>query len=86
MFDNDYDKISLSLVHDFTEVNPAVAVLSFHTSAPFYLINVTENEIAKDIIKDHLGHVILEGEQFLRESYLIKTCNKHFSKLKFDTL
>ena len=52
------------MVYNIIEVNSLVAVLSCHTSEPFYLLNVTEKGIGKDMIKDRFCHVILEGEQF----------------------
>ena len=50
------------------------------------MINVTGKSIAKDVIKDRFGQVILEGKQFLRGNYLKKTCSKRISKVKFYML
>ena len=58
MLDNNYEQTSSLMLYDFVEVNSLAAVLPGHTSEPFYLIDITEKDIAKDMIKDRLGHVI----------------------------
>ena len=71
------------MVYNFIEVNWVIAALFCHTYEPSYLINATEKSIADEMVKDHVSHVILEKEQFLRGKYLKK---RLISKVRSDIL
>ena len=45
-----------------------------------------EKGIVDEIVKDRPGHVILEGAEFLRGTYLKRNSSKHICKLRFDIL
>ena len=74
------------MVYNFIEVNWVMAALFCHTYEPSYLINATEKGIADAMVKDHVGHVILEKEQFLRGKYLKKRLVIITSKVRSDIL
>ena len=77
------DSASLSMKYEFIETPTAVAILSCHTSEPIYLIRIIEKGIAEEKIKDRFGHVIFEGEYYLKGNYLRKGRSKTLSKLQF---
>ena len=49
-------------VFEFVSIPSFVAVVSYNSCEPVYIIKVTEKDLAKEELKDRFGHVIYPGE------------------------
>ena len=56
-------------VFEFVSIPPFVAVVSYNSCEPVYIIKVTEKDLAKEELKDRFGHVIYPGELYLKGNY-----------------
>ena len=56
-------------VFEFVSIPSFVAVVSYNSCEPVYIIKVTEKDLAKEELKDRFGHVIYPGELYLKGSY-----------------
>ena len=54
----------------FVSIPSFVAVVLYNLSEPVYIIKVTEKDLAKEELKDRLGHVIYPEELYLKGNYL----------------
>ena len=76
-FDNE-DKISQ--IDEFIEVSAFVALLSFNTVEPFFVLKVLSKGKADETLRDRYGNVILQGEYYLKGVYLQKARSKDSKK------
>ena len=67
-------------VFEFVSIPPFVAVVSYNSCEPVYIIKVTEKDLAKEELKDRFGHVIYPGELYLKGSYLKLTRSKNIAR------
>ena len=65
-------------VFEFVSIPSFVAVVSYNSCEPVYIIKVTEKDLAKEELKDRFGHVIYPGE------YLKLTRSKNIPWKKFN--
>ena len=77
-FDNE-DKISQ--IYEFIEVPAFVALLSFNTVEPFFVLKVLSKGKADETLRDRYGNVILQGEYYLK-GVSAKSSIKRFKKEK----
>ena len=70
-------------VFEFVSIPPFVAVVSYNSCEPVYIIKVTEKDLAKEELKNSFGHVIYPGELYLKGNYLKLTRSKNIARKKF---
>ena len=56
-------------VFAFVSVPSFVAVISYNSCAPIYMIKVKEKGVAKEAMNDRHGHSIGPGENYLKGNY-----------------
>ena len=69
-------------VFEFVSIPPFVAVVSYNSCEPVYIIKVTEKDLAKEELKDRFGHVIYPGEPYLKGNYLKLSRSKNIARKK----
>ena len=70
-------------VFEFVSIPSFVAVVSYNSCEPVYIIKVTEKDLAKDELKDRFGHVTYLGDLYLKGNYLKLTTSKNIARKKF---
>ena len=68
---------------EFVSIPSFVAVVSYNSCEPVYIIKVTEKDLAKEGLKNSFGHVIYPGELYLKGNYLKLTRSKNIARKKF---
>ena len=63
-----------------------VAVMSCNISEPIFFIKEAEKNVAKENMRDRLGHEIFPGERYLKGFYQQKSRSKNISIKKFSIL
>ena len=69
-------------VFEFVSIPSFVAVVSYNSCEPVYIIKVTEKDLAKEELKDRFGHVIYPGEPYLKGNYLKLSRSKNIARKK----
>ena len=68
---------------EFVSIPSFVAVVSYNSCEPVYIIKVTEKDLAKEELKDRFGHVIYPGEPYLKDNYLKLSRSKNVARKNF---
>ena len=86
--DDDHEDVdTISQFYEFIEVPSFVALISFNTNEPVYILKVLSKGIADKRLKDQFGHVILPNEYYIKGMYTYKkTRSKHPKTKKFKVL
>jgi hypothetical protein len=63
-----------------------VALLSYESREPFYIVKVIEKGIAEETLRDNFGHCILKDEYYFKGYYLTLTRSKHVSQKQFKVV
>ena len=80
-------KIQIKLItYKFTVIPSFVAVITFSLNEPVYIIKVTENDRAMQMMSDIYGYRISKGKLYLRENYLKVVRSKNMLLKKFEIL
>ena len=67
-------------VFEFVSIPSFVAIASYNSCEPVYIIKVTEKDSANKQLKDRFGHVIYPGELYLKGNYLKLTRSKNIAR------
>ena len=67
-------------IYEFVEVPSFVAVISYNSNEPVYIIKTTENREADEEMNNHYWHLIAPGELYLKGEYLKPERSKNISR------
>ena len=73
-------------IYEFVTVPSFVAVVSYNSCEPIYIIKINEKGVAKEPMKDRYGHSINPGELYLKGNYLKAERSRNIAKRKFSII
>ena len=75
-----------SQIYEFVDVASYIALASYSTNEPIYIIQVSEKGEATEKLTDRYGHVIMPGEKYFKGKYLQQTRSRVMNIKQFKLI
>ena len=73
-------------VYEFVIVPSFVAVISYNSCEPVFVIKIIENGLANEEMKDRFGHSLAPGQLYLKGNYLKLVRSRNISRKTFSLI